>query len=253
MDEDLIGNQKEETPFNDLHQGNTLVEQENAASGIGELSGGGHQGSDTSSAVPEFETTDQASHNNPLVSVETPSAQEQPTTGLAADEPPSIPFDRFKQLQEENESLHNRLLRKQAEFENFRKRHEREKHDFYNFALYSFIKDLLPIIDGLERGLYAPEGETIENHKKGIELILKEFRDVLALAGLQPIRAMGRIFDPDCHQAIAREETNYLPENEIIEELQRGYTFKDRLLRPSIVKVAAPVSLVSSGDNPVET
>jgi molecular chaperone GrpE len=64
---------------------------------------------------------------------------------------------------------------------------------------------------------------------------------------------MGRIFDPDYHQAIAREETNCLAENEIVEELQRGYTFKDRLLRPSIVKVAVPVSLMSSGDNPVET
>jgi molecular chaperone GrpE len=253
MDEDLIDNQKEETRFTDLHQGNTRVDQEGAPKGVKELSGDGQQGADLSAAVPGFPISHRIGSQYSPVSLEIPSAQAQSPAGFAGDHVPSVPFNKFKELQEEKEDLHNRLLRKQAEFENFRKRNEREKHDFYAFALYSFIKDLLPIIDGLERGLHAPEGQTIENHKKGIELILKEFRDVLALAGLQPIRATGRIFDPNYHQAIAREENNNLAENEILEELQRGYTFKDRLLRPSIVKVAVPVSLVISGDKPVET
>jgi len=250
MDADLIENQKEEAPFDDLRQGDTRVDQSYAGRGVGDLE---ECGSDLTSATPVSETTNPAGPSAPLVPPETFSAERQLPADSSADEVTAVPFEKFRRLQEEKENLHNTLLRKQAEFENFRKRHEREKHDFYNFALFSFIKDLLPIIDGLERGLYAPDGQSIENHKKGIELVLKEFRDVLALAGLQPIRAMGRIFDPDYHQAIASEENNCLAENEIIEELQRGYTFKDRLLRPSIVKVAVPIPLVSSGDNPVET
>jgi molecular chaperone GrpE len=152
-----------------------------------------------------------------------------------------VPFEKFMELQEDKEELYDKLLRKQAEFENFRKRIEKEKQEFFDFALSSFIKDLLPVIDGLERGLHAPEGETVESYKKGIELILKQFRDVLAIAGLQPIRAIGTIFDPNYHQAVMREESDSLAENEIIEELQRGYIYKDRLLRPSMVKVAVSI------------
>jgi molecular chaperone GrpE len=90
----------------------------------------------------------------------------------------------------------------------------------------------------LERGLSVTEGETVESYKRGIELILKQLRDQLASAGVQPIRVTGKMFDPNFHQAVMREESAVLPENEIIEEMQRGYTFKDRLLRPSMVKVA---------------
>src|SRR5437867_1975256 len=162
----------------------------------------------------------------------------------------SVPLEKFIQLREEKEDLYDRLVRKQAEFENFRKRTEKEKQEFFDFALSSFIKDLLPVIDGLERGLYAPEGEIIESYKKGIELILRQFRDVLAMAGLQPIRAIAKIFDPNYHQAVMQEKNNSLAENEIIEELQRGYIYKDRLLRPSMVKVAVPVASETPAEVP---
>ena len=145
---------------------------------------------------------------------------------------------KLKSLIEEKDSLFDRLLRKQAEFENFRKRTEKEKQEFYDFALSGFVQTLLPVLDGLERSLSAQEGETVESYRKGNELILKQFRDQLWLAGTQPIRSMGKIFDPNYHQAVMREESSILAENEIIEEYQRGYLFKDRLLRPSMVKVA---------------
>ncbi|HVQ64696.1 MAG TPA: nucleotide exchange factor GrpE, partial [Terriglobia bacterium] len=92
------------------------------------------------------------------------------------------------------------------------------------------------------------------SYKRGIELILKQLRDQLASAGVQPIRVTGKMFDPNFHQAVMREESTVLPENEIIEEMQRGYTFKDRLLRPSMVKVAvAPAQiLVEEPVAPVE-
>src|SRR5437016_12927159 len=178
------------------------------------------------------------------------SPQSSATAPTEIEDKALVPLERFKQLQEEKEDLYDRLLRKQAEFENFRKRIEKEKQEFFDFALSNFIKDLLPVLDGLERGLYAPEGETVESYKKGIELILKQFRDVLAVAGLQPIRAIGSMFDPNYHQAVIREENNGLAENEIIEELQRGYSYKDRLLRPSMVKVAVPAASETPAEVP---
>jgi len=156
----------------------------------------------------------------------------------AAEPPPAVSPEQFETVQKEKKDLYDRLLRKQAEFDNFRKRTEREKIESYDFAVAGFILGLLPALDGLERGLSVTEGETVESYKKGIELILKQLRDQLASAGVQPIRATGKMFDPNFHQAVMREESAVLPENEIIEEMQRGYTFKDRLLRPSMVKVA---------------
>ena len=151
---------------------------------------------------------------------------------------PTVSMEQFEALQREKQDLYDRLLRKQAEFDNFRKRTEKEKLESYDFAVANFILGLLPALDGLERGLSVTEGETVESYKRGIELILKQLRDQLASAGVQPIRVTGKMFDPNFHQAVMREESAVLPENEIIEEMQRGYTFKDRLLRPSMVKVA---------------
>jgi molecular chaperone GrpE len=161
--------------------------------------------------------------------------------------------EKVKSLIEEKESLFDRLLRKQAEFENFRKRTEKEKQEFYEFALSGFVTTLLPVLDGLERSLSAQEGETVESFRKGNELILKQFRDQLWSAGIQPIRSMGKIFDPNFHQAVMREESSTLAENEIIEEYQRGYLFKDRLLRPSMVKVASAPPSADSETDQVET
>jgi molecular chaperone GrpE len=162
-----------------------------------------------------------------------------------------VSIEKYEALQKQKEELYERLLRKQAEFENFRKRTEREKQDFYEFALADFIRGLLPALDGLERGLSATEGETVESYKKGIELILKQLRDHLASAGVQPIRSMGKIFDPNFHQAVLREESMILPDNEVIEEMQRGYMFKDRLLRPSMVKVAVAAKEPETGPEAV--
>jgi molecular chaperone GrpE len=168
---------------------------------------------------------------------------------------PTVSAEQFEALQKEKQDLYDRLLRKQAEFDNFRKRTEREKIESYDFAVANFILGLLPALDGLERGLSVTEGETVESYKRGIELILKQLRDQLASAGVQPIRVTGKMFDPNFHQAVMREESAVLPENEIIEEMQRGYTFKDRLLRPSMVKVAvapAQTQVEEPGDHPVE-
>ena len=146
---------------------------------------------------------------------------------------------RHHRLKAENEALYQRLLRLQAEFDNFRKRTEREKQDFFDYALTDFVRKLLPVLDAFERGVEVAEGETVADYKTGFQLVLKQFTDVLARAGLEPIETSGRTFDPNCHQALMREETEAFADNQIMGELQTGYTLKGRLLRPALVKVAA--------------
>lgn len=147
--------------------------------------------------------------------------------------------DRLQRLKADNEALYKRLLRLQAEFENFRKRTDREKQDFFDYALADLLRKLLPVLDAFERGLEVAEGETVADFKTGFQLVLKQFTDVLTQAGLEPIETSGRSFDPNHHQALMREETEAFADNQIMGELQPGYTFKGRLLRPSLVKVAA--------------
>ena len=203
---------------------------------------------EASEVVPtsmEIENVERTEEIQQPVSEEALSAVEtQPSEDLA---------ERLKSVSEEKNALYDRLLRKQAEFENFRKRTEKEKQEFFEYALANFVQSLLPVLDGLERSVSVQEGETIESYKQGMDLILKQFRDVLWAAGVQPIRSMGKLFDPNYHQAVLREESSTLAENEIIEEYQRGYVFKDRLLRPSMVKVAvAPIDArsESEGESP---
>jgi molecular chaperone GrpE len=205
---------------------------------------------------PLSEATESPSPQDSAIAPEVVSeASETDQAPTSAIEPaPTVSPEQFEALQKEKEDLYDRLLRKQAEFDNFRKRTEKEKIESYDFAVANFILGLLPALDGLERGLSVTEGETVESYKRGIELILKQLRDQLASAGVQPIRVTGKMFDPNFHQAVMREESAVLPENEIIEEMQRGYTFKDRLLRPSMVKVAVrPVEApVDESEAPAE-
>lgn len=168
-------------------------------------------------------------------------APEDPAVEPQGDKPAVRALEDARQdrLRAENEALYQRLLRLQAEFDNFRKRTEREKHDFFDYALTDFVRKLLPVLDAFERGLEVAEGETVADFKTGFQLVLKQFTDVLAQAGLEPIETSGQIFDPNRHQALMREETEAFADNQIIGELQPGYTFKGRLLRPSLVRVAA--------------
>ncbi len=131
----------------------------------------------------------------------------------------------------------DRLARLQAEFENARKRAAKEQQDFREYALADTIKALLPILDSFERALQASPAERSE-FRSGVELIYKQLLDALQKLGLRPIPAKGEPFDPHLHQAIEMVETTDAKDHEVLEELQRGYKLKDRLLRPSMVKVA---------------
>jgi molecular chaperone GrpE len=140
------------------------------------------------------------------------------------------------QLKAERDSLFDRLARLQAEFDNYRKRQWREQQEFRDYALMDALKSLLPILDSFERALAA--GGSGEEFRAGVELIHRQLQDTLAKLGVTPIRAQGERFDPNLHQAVQMVETAEAKDNHVIEELQRGYKIKERLLRPAMVRVA---------------
>jgi molecular chaperone GrpE len=143
----------------------------------------------------------------------------------------------LQKLKVERDTLIDRLARLQAEFENARKRTAREQQDFRDYALADAIKTLLPTLDSFELALQISSAEKSELYG-GIELIYKQLQDALVKLGLRPIPAKGEPFDPHLHEAIEMVDTSNAPDHQILEELQRGYKLKDRLLRPSMVKVA---------------
>lgn len=142
----------------------------------------------------------------------------------------------LQKVKAERDTLLDRLARMQAEFENARRRAAKEQQDFRDFAMVDAIKSLLPVIDSFERALQAKSASG--EFRTGVELIYKQLQDVLAKLGVQPIVAKGQPFDPHVHEAIEMVETPDADDHEVLEEWQRGYKFKDRLLRPAMVKVA---------------
>jgi molecular chaperone GrpE len=144
--------------------------------------------------------------------------------------------EELQKIKAERDSLLDRLARAQAEFENARRRAAKEQQEFRDFATVDAIKSLLPVIDSFERALQAKSEPG--DFRAGVELIYKQLQDVLAKLGVRPIAAKGEQFDPHLHEAIEMVETPDAADHEILEEWQRGYKFKDRLLRPAMVKVA---------------
>jgi molecular chaperone GrpE len=141
-------------------------------------------------------------------------------------------------LTAEKNDLTDLLLRKQAELENFRKRMQREKEEFLQHAAADLIHNLLPTLDALDRALSHRNEGVPEEFFQGLELIRKELMDVLSRAGLTPLESVGHLFDPHVHQAVEMVEAGKHRDQEIVEEMQRGYKLKKRLLRPAVVKVA---------------
>ena len=148
----------------------------------------------------------------------------------------SGPAAELQKLKAERDSLVDRLARTQAEFENARRRASKEQQDFRDYAAADAIKPLLPVLDSFERALQVKSDPG--DFRGGVELIYKQLQDALAKAGVKAIPAKGEQFDPHVHEAIEMVETNDAADHEVIEELQRGYKIKDRLLRPAMVKVA---------------
>ena len=171
---------------------------------------------------------------------ELPASDEADETGRSAKAEASAPSAEVTELQKiraERDTLLDRLARLQAEFENARKRAVREQQEFRDFATADAIKALLPAIDSFERALNAPASQENE-FRSGVELIYKQLQDALTRLGVRPVPAKGEPFDPHVHEAIEMVETSDAPDHQVMDELQRGYKLKERLLRPAMVRVA---------------
>jgi molecular chaperone GrpE len=159
--------------------------------------------------------------------------------------PPEKAEADLKAAREESAEWKDRFLRKAAEFENFRKRAEKEKVDSLVLAKSSLLLEFLPVADACERALQSLEkgedlGEEIEQYREGVKLLYKQLLDTFSRAGVIPIESEGKPFDPHLHEALSRQEDAKCEEDTVVEELRRGYLFKDKLLRPAQVIVAVP-------------
>jgi molecular chaperone GrpE len=146
--------------------------------------------------------------------------------------------EQITRLVDEKNDLYDKLLRKQAEFENFRKRGEREMQEAYLRARADLVTDLLPIVDNFDLAMHHAENAGADVLHEGVQLIHKQFMDTLARFGLDAIDAGGQPFDPELHEAVATEESDEVPDHTVVYVLQRGFKLGDRMLRPARVKVA---------------
>jgi len=135
-------------------------------------------------------------------------------------------------------TLQDRLLRTAAEFENYRKRIDRERREQGDAAAASLLTEVLPVVDNLERALQVPASPESASYRAGVELIHRQLLDLLRKRGVTPIEALGADFDPRFHQAVSQESSSSHRDGEVMEEMQRGYMLGERLLRPAMVKVA---------------
>ena len=162
-----------------------------------------------------------------------------PEAAAAASPSPSAGTSEAADPATQRDEYYDLLLRKTAEFDNYRKRIERERVEFAQAAAADLIEELLPLVDDLERALAAPaDGEAAEAYRAGVELIYRQMLELLRKRGVTPIEAAGMDFDPHFHQAVAYEASDGHREGEVIDELRRGYMLGARLLRPAMVRVA---------------
>jgi molecular chaperone GrpE len=160
-----------------------------------------------------------------------PAVTDMPVTESSA-------VDEVDTLKRERDEHYDRLLRKTAEFDNYRRRIDRERREQADQAVVDLLEDLLLVVDDFDLALMAEPGEGAAAYRKGVELIHGKLQDILRKKGVRPIEALGADFDPKIHQAVVHESSPEHREGEVIGELRRGYTIGGRLLRPAMVKVA---------------
>ena len=166
----------------------------------------------------------------------------QPEPADVAADPPTLKSEATEAAPDaaaQRDDYYERLLRKTAEFDNYRKRIERERVEMVQAAAIELIKELLPIADNFERALCVEHADDqADSYRKGVELIYTQLLELLRKRGVTPIAATGKDFDPNIHQAVIHEVSTAHRDGAIIEELRRGYMLGSRLLRPAMVKVA---------------
>ena len=176
-----------------------------------------------------------------------------PSENGVADDPPSAgesPLSiELAKLRAEKEDLTQTLVRRQADFDNYKKRVERDRQEEGRRGVERMIMDLIPVLDGFDRAIQGHEDPAFEEYRKGVTLIRKQLWDALSRHGLQLIDAENKIFDPHVHQAIERAESNEHPDGFILNVFQDGYTFHGRVIRPAIVRVVVHPAKHSHSEN----
>ncbi|MFQ5840845.1 MAG: nucleotide exchange factor GrpE [Thermodesulfobacteriota bacterium] len=145
---------------------------------------------------------------------------------------------------------YDRFLRVQAELENYKKRVEREKSSLVKYGNEELIKEILPVIDNLERAINHPSGENSDGLKEGVKITLNQLLQVLEKFGVTPVPSVGEPFDPSKHEAMMQVESTDHEPNTVVTELQKGYFLNDRLIRPAMVSVAQPPRQEEDGEGP---
>jgi molecular chaperone GrpE len=146
--------------------------------------------------------------------------------------------DRIAELERERNEFQDKWMRKAAEFDNYRRRIERERREQADQAVVGLLEELLLVVDDFDRALTVEAGEGANAYRKGVELIHAKLHDLLRKYGVSPIESVGADFDPNIHQAVVQEVSPDHRDGEVIDEMRKGYMINDRLLRPAMVKVA---------------
>ena len=170
-------------------------------------------------------------------STDAPERLEDEAPSAGETDPAPALAEEIIELRKERDGLHDRLLRQAAEFDNYRKRIDRERKETLQYAAADVLQELLPIIDDFERALQS-DAPGAESYKQGLEIIHRSLLELLRKRGVTPIETVGADFDPQVHQAVAHEEDPQRRDGEVTAEFRRGYRLGDRLLRPAMVKVA---------------
>jgi molecular chaperone GrpE len=163
-------------------------------------------------------------------------AEESQATASPTAEPVAGSRENYEQVRAERDNLFDRLARLQAEFDNARKREQRERTDYRSFAIADAVEQFLPVLDNFRLALNS--GGSAEQMRTGVELIAKQMEEVLRSLNVTPVETVGEPFDPRVHEALDSVERTDLPDHQVIEEVRRGYRIKDRLLRPALVRIA---------------
>jgi molecular chaperone GrpE len=161
-----------------------------------------------------------------------------PDDGASTDAGPNLSAE-CDRLEKELAEHREHLLRRQAEFDNFRRRTERERAEYRISAKMDFVNAILPVLDGLEAALKAPANAPATDIRKGVELVEKQLREILEKMGMTRIDALGKAFDHNLHHAVDTLESEEHPDHTVIDVYQQGYQFQDKLLRPAMVRVAS--------------
>jgi molecular chaperone GrpE len=170
---------------------------------------------------------------------ETESEPDEPSDAETVKPEEDAVAEELAQLKAEYEERYDRMLRTIADYENSKKRAEREKEEFLKYAVEGFVKELIPTLDSIRRAIESTtESKDFDSLSEGVQLIHKQLLDLLDKRGVMPIEAVGEPFDPTLHEAIMHIESDDVPENAVIQEFQRGYTLHGRVIRPSMVSVS---------------